>query len=141
MDGPFDENSFHERPGRVCEMPKGKSLFDAYPNHRVDLEANPAPVEVVVAGETVAASRRTLLVHETKLPAVVYFPREDVRSELLERTDHQSFCPFKGEASYWTVRVGDHCLENCVWSYEDPFDEVAGLKDYMAFYAERVEWR
>jgi len=122
-------------------MSERKSLFHAYPDYRVDLEPNPTAVEVVVADETVAASRSTLIVRETKLPAVIYFPREDVRSELLDRTDHRSFCPFKGEASYWTIRVGDRSLENCVWSYEDPFDEVAGLKNYMAFYADRVEWR
>jgi uncharacterized protein (DUF427 family) len=81
-----------------------------------------------------------LTVCETKHEPVVYFPREDVRFEALERTDHKSFCPFKGEASYWTLRVADRAEENAVWSYEDPFDEVAGLEDYVAFYADRVEW-
>jgi uncharacterized protein (DUF427 family) len=118
-----------------------KSLFHVHPDHRVDLVPNAEAVEVVVGGETLAASHRTLIVRESKHPEVIYFPREDIRSELLERTAHHSFCPFKGEASYWTVEVGDRRLENCVWSYEDPFEEVAGLKDYMAFYADRVEWR
>ena len=58
----------------------------------------------------------------------------------LERTQHTSFCPFKGGASYWTLRAGGRVEVNAVWSYEDPFDEVAGLKDYVAFYPDRVEW-
>jgi uncharacterized protein (DUF427 family) len=63
-----------------------------------------------------------------------------VRFELLEPTDHQTFCPFKGEASYWTLRVGDRVEENAVWSYEDAFDEVEGLEGYVAFYPDRVDW-
>jgi uncharacterized protein (DUF427 family) len=122
-------------------MPRRPSLFHAQADHRIELAPNPVPVEVLVSGEVVASSRRTLIVREPKHPDVIYFPRDDVRGDLLERSDHHSFCPFKGEAAYWTVRVGDPPLENCVWSYEDPFEEVAGLKDYMAFYADRVEWR
>jgi uncharacterized protein (DUF427 family) len=63
-----------------------------------------------------------------------------VRLDRLESTDHETFCPFKGEASYWSVKSGDAALENSVWSYEDPFPEVAGLKDYVAFYADRFEF-
>ena len=58
--------------------------------------------------------------------------------ELLRATDHQTFCPFKGEAAYWTVSAGGQALENVVWSYPEPFDEVAGLKDYLSFYTDRV---
>jgi uncharacterized protein (DUF427 family) len=121
-------------------MPSRESLYHAYPDYRVELESNPSRVRVRFHGDVVADSERTLVVRETKHDPVVYFPRQDVRFELLERTDHGTFCPFKGEASYWTLRVGDRIEENCVWSYEDPFDEVAGLKDYVAFYADRVEW-
>jgi uncharacterized protein (DUF427 family) len=67
-------------------------------------------------------------------------PREDVHFDHLERSAHQTFCPFKGEASYWTARVGHRVEENVAWSYEDPFDEARGLKDYVSFYADRVEW-
>ena len=80
------------------------------------------------------------MVRETKHTPVVYFPRDDVRFDLLEATSHVTFCPFKGEASYWTLRVGDRVEENVVWSYADPFDEVAGIKDYVSFYADRVDW-
>lgn len=121
-------------------MAKRESLYHKYPGYRVDLEENPRPVRVSLDGETVAESSRALLVLETRHDPVVYFPREDVRMELLKRTDHQTFCPFKGEASYWTLRVGDRTQENAVWSYENPFDEVAGLKDYISFYRDRLDW-
>ena len=97
-------------------------------------------VRVRFGGATLADSENATLVQETKHEPVVYFPRKDVNFDLLERTDHESFCPFKGEASYWTLRAGDREAENAAWSYEDPFDEVAGLKDLVAFYRDRVEW-
>ena len=121
-------------------MPKRTSLYHRFPDYKVDLETSPQRVRVSLGGEIVADSRATLTVRETKHEPVVYFPREDVRFEALERTNHKSFCPFKGEASYWTLRVADRTEENAVWSYEDPFDEVAGLTDYVAFYTDRVEW-
>ncbi len=116
------------------------SLWGRVPDYRVDLEPNAERIRVRFNGEIVSDSRRTLVVHETKHDPVIYFPREDVRFELLERTRHQTFCPFKGDASYWSLRVGDRIEKNAVWSYESPFDEVAGLKDYIAFYPDRVEW-
>jgi uncharacterized protein (DUF427 family) len=115
-----------------------ESLYHEYPDYRVDLEPCPHPVRVLLGDVPIADSERALRVLETKHDPVLYLPREDVRMELLERTDHESFCPFKGEASYWTVRTGDRVEENVVWSYESPFDQVAGLKDYMAFYTDRV---
>ncbi len=120
-------------------MPKGESLYSAYPDYRVDLEPNGDRVRVFVGDQSIADSQRTLLVKETKHDAVVYFPREDVRMDLLERTAHETFCPFKGEASYWTVRVAGRVEENAVWTYEDPFPEVQGLRDYVSFYVGRGE--
>lgn len=122
-------------------MPRRRSLYHRFPDYRVDLESNPKRVRVLFGGETIASSDRTLWVRETKHDPVVYFPRQDVRMELLERTGHETFCPFKGEACYWTLRVGDRREENAVWSYEDPFEPVAGLKDYVSFYPDRVEVR
>ena len=109
--------------------------------HCVELSPNRATVHVLVDGRTVAKSANTLLVRETNHAEVIYFPRADVRCDLLEKTDHRTFCPFKGEASYWTLRVGQCTLENAVWGYEQPFDDVVGLTDHLAFYADRVEWR
>ena len=121
-------------------MAKRESLYHKFPDYRVDLDPSTTRVRVTFGGEVVADSDRTLVVRETKHEPVVYFPREDVRFDLLEPTSHTTFCPFKGEASYWTLRVGDRVEENVIWSYDDPFDEVAGLKDYVSFYPDRVDW-
>jgi uncharacterized protein (DUF427 family) len=120
-------------------MPKGESLFHEFPDYRVDLDSSDDRMVVRRGGTIVADSHRAVVVRETKHDPVVYFPRGDVRFELFERTDHHTVCPFKGEASYWSVRVDDELLENSAWSYEDPFEEVAGLKDYVAFYPDRFE--
>lgn len=121
-------------------MPQRESLYHRFPDYRVDLEPSDERVRVRLGSELLADSHRALIVRETKHEPVVYLPRQDVRLERFERTDHHTFCPFKGEASYFTLRLGDRVEENLVWSYEEPFDEVAGLKGYLAFYAERVEW-
>ena len=122
-------------------MPKGESLFHRYPDYRVEIDPNPVRVRIRFNGTWVADSEATLLVRETQHEAVIYFPREALHSEWFERTEHESFCPFKGEASYWTLRVADRCEENVAWSYEDPFSEVADLRNYVAFYSDRVEFR
>ena len=121
-------------------MPRGESLYSKYPDYRVDLVEDAARVQVSFGGRVVADSERALRVRETNHDEVIYFPREDVDFDALVRTDHETFCPFKGEASYWTLSVGDRESENAVWSYEDPFPEVAGLTGYLAFYADRVDW-
>ncbi len=121
-------------------MPRGESLYHKYPDYRVDLEPSERRVTVRFNGETLVDTTNALVVRETNHDAVLYFPREDVRMELLERSDHETFCPFKGEASYWSLAAGGRREQNAAWSYEDPFDQVAGIKDYLAFYADRVEW-
>ncbi len=113
--------------------------FEKHPDYRVDIRPCEKRVRVRFAGETVADSARALRVEETRHDPVLYFPREDLRMEAFDRTDHVSFCPFKGEASYFSLRAGARVAENAVWSYEDPYDEVRGLKDHVAFYADRVE--
>jgi len=120
-------------------MPRRESLYHEFPDYKVELEPSPRRMRASFDGEVVAESNRTLIVRETKHAPVVYFPRQDVRFELLERTDHETFCPFKGEASYWTLRGRERSEDNAVWSYEDPFEQVAGLEGYVAFYPDRVE--
>jgi len=121
-------------------MPRGRSLIHEHPDYRVELEPNAERIRVRFAGEVVADSERTLTVRETHHDPVVYFPQQDLVAERLEPTDHSSFCPFKGEASYWTIRVGERVAENAAWAYADPFEEVAALADYVAFYPDRVQW-
>ena len=118
-------------------MTNRESLYHKYPDYRVDLVPNPKRVHVTLDGVTVADSERTLIVRESQHDPVIYFPREDVRMDHLERTDHETFCPFKGEAAYWSIRTGDRVEDNAVWTYESPFDQVRGLKDYVSFYQDR----
>ncbi len=113
--------------------------YAKYPDHSVDVAPNPQKVRVEFAGETIAESARSFRCLEGKYDPVVYVPREDVRTELLEKTEHTTYCPFKGHATYYTIRVGDRVSENAIWSYEDPYDQVASLKDCAAFYLERVD--
>ena len=113
--------------------------YAKYPNHKVELEPKPERVRAMFGGEAIADSERCRLVLESRHDAVVYFPREDVRMDALEKLTDTTFCPFKGTASYFTVRVGEREAANAVWSYEDPFDEVRDLKDYMAFYVDRID--
>jgi uncharacterized protein (DUF427 family) len=113
--------------------------YEKYPEHNVDVELNPQKVRAVFAGETVAESAHAYRVLEGKYDPVVYVPRSDVRVELLEKTEHTTYCPFKGHASYYTIRVGDQVSENAIWSYEDPYDQVADLKDCVAFYLDRID--
>jgi uncharacterized protein (DUF427 family) len=114
--------------------------YDA-PAHVLYLEDSPRRVRVVVAGETVAQSSRVKLLHETGLMPVYYFPEQDVRAELLERTELTTHCPFKGDASYWTIRVGDERREDAVWSYPEPLPEAPPLAGYLAFAWDAVdEW-
>ena len=101
--------------------------------YRVAIEPSPARIKAVYRGETLADSARVMVMHETRLPPVFYFPRDDVNMALLERTDHRTNCPFKGNASYWSIEAGGGSVENAAWSYEDPYDEAAGLKGYIAF--------
>ena len=76
---------------------------------------------------------------ESHCQPVVYLPRTDVDMSLVEKTEHTTFCPFKGTASYYSIRVGDRVAKNAIWSYEDPYDQVADLKDLLAFYPDRVD--
>lgn len=129
------------RPPKDQKKTKRESLYAKHPDYRVDLVASSEHIRVKLGGETIADSSRTVTVVETKHDPVTYFLREDVRFDLLEATDHTTFCPFKGDASYWTARVEGRVEENVVWGYDDPFEEVAALKDYVSFYADRVEWQ
>ena len=113
--------------------------YAKYPDHSVELESKAGKVRVEFAGETIAESTRSLHCLEADYAPVVYVPREDVRTEFLEKTGHTTYCPFKGHASYYTIRVGDRVSENAVWSYEDPYDQVASLEGCAAFYLDRVD--
>ncbi len=113
--------------------------FAEHPGYRVDFAPCAKRVRVMLGGETIACSTRVMLMRETRHIPVYYFPRDDVRTEAMTRTDHSSFCPFKGDASYWSIEAGGKTAENAVWSYQNPFAETAQIKDAMAFYWDRVD--
>ena len=116
-----------------------ESGFKTNPDYKVLLEPSPRRVRVKFNGETIADSTEARLLFETRHLPVYYFPRGDVRLDLMTPTDHHTFCPYKGSASYWTIRVGDKVSENAVWGYPDPYDEVAAIQDFVAFYWNRVD--
>ncbi|MGI9493282.1 MAG: DUF427 domain-containing protein, partial [Geminicoccaceae bacterium] len=107
--------------------------------YRFDIEPSPKYVRIEFNGVTIADSAKVVVMRETRLPPVYYIPREDVRMDLLHRTELHTHCPFKGNASYWNLRVGDRIAENAVWSYEDPFEEAASVKGYVAFYWQKMD--
>jgi uncharacterized protein (DUF427 family) len=107
--------------------------------HQITITPADAHIEVFAGGQQLAASDRAVLLAETGMPPRYYFPREDVRTDLLRPTDRETTCPFKGQASYWSAQVGDHPLEDLVWSYQTPIPDAAGIAGLMCFYNERVE--
>jgi uncharacterized protein (DUF427 family) len=122
--------------GPFGEQSNGTFNFDTevLQPHTLYFEDSPRRVRVMLGGETVADSKRAKLLHETGHLPVYYFPQEDVRMDLLEESDHTTYCPFKGDASYWSVRVGNRVVENAVWSYPEPIDSALPLAGYLAFY-------
>jgi class 3 adenylate cyclase/uncharacterized protein (DUF427 family) len=106
--------------------------------YEIRFERNPRRARVEFSGAAVADSSRVLVLHETRHSPVFYFPRADVRLELFEKTAQTTHCPFKGDASYWTLKVGGAVSENAAWSYDDPFDDAAPLREHLAFYPNRV---
>lgn len=109
------------------------------PAHRIELVHGPARVRVTFAGETIADSGDVITLRESGYAPVYYLPRSDVRMDRLQRTDHHTRCPFKGEASYFSLSGNGRTAENAVWTYEQPYDEVMPIKDRLAFYPERVD--
>jgi uncharacterized protein (DUF427 family) len=108
--------------------------------HRVEIETNPHRLRVIHRGITIADTSRGLTLKETGLPEVFYFPREDVNMTRFERSDHMTHCPYKGDASHFHLRMEDDgVVVNAAWSYEAPFEAVARVKGYLAFYASRVD--
>jgi uncharacterized protein (DUF427 family) len=107
--------------------------------HTITITPSQAHVVVTVGGEKLAETDRPVLLDETGLPTRYYLPREDVRTDLLESTDSATTCPFKGQASYWSARVGGETHQDLVWSYETPIPQAEGITGLMSFYPDRVE--
>jgi uncharacterized protein (DUF427 family) len=111
------------------------------PDHPISVARTGRRVTATAAGRTIAESTATLTLQEADYPAVEYFPRADVDMTQLERTEHATYCPYKGDASYYSVRTDGGLLDNAVWTYETPHPAMAEIKEYVAFYPDRVEVR
>jgi uncharacterized protein (DUF427 family) len=109
------------------------------PDHPINIEPNPAHVVVTVAGKVVADTRFALTLREATYPPVQYIPRADVDMSLLQRTEHRTYCPYKGDCAYYSIPAGGERSVNAVWTYEAPYPAVAQIKDHVAFYRSRVE--
>ena len=109
------------------------------PNHPIAIERNPNRVVVRVAGRVIADTSEALTLREASYPAVQYVPRKDVNMMLLERTEHATYCPYKGDCAYFSIPLGGDRSTNAVWTYEAPYEAVSPIKDHLAFYPDRVD--
>ncbi len=109
------------------------------PDHPITITPTPRRVVVTVGGRVIADSRAALTLQEAAYPAVQYVPRADVDMSLLERTAHATYCPYKGDCAYYSVPAGGERAANAVWTYEQPYDAVAAIREHVAFYPDRVD--
>lgn len=109
------------------------------PDHPITLTPAPQRIVVKAAGRTVADTRHALVLQEANYPPVYYIPRADVDMSLLERTDHATYCPYKGECAYYSIPAAGERATNAVWTYEHPHAAVAAIKEHLAFYPDRVD--
>ena len=118
-------------PERVIKIPG--------PDHPISIDPNPNRVVVMLGGKRIADTKRALTLHEAGYPPVQYVPRADVDMAALSRSDHQTYCPYKGEASYFSIPAGGTRSTDAIWAYEAPYDSVSAIKDHLAFYPDRVD--
>jgi uncharacterized protein (DUF427 family) len=109
------------------------------PDHPITVQPSLDRVTVKFAGQTIAESNRALTLREASYPPVQYIPKADLRMDLLAPTSHKTHCPYKGDASYFSIKVGDRTAENAVWCYEHPYAAVAEIAGHVAFYPDRVD--
>lgn len=108
-------------------------------DHPIAIEPHRRRVVVTVAGRVIADTQHALALREASYPPVLYLPRRDVDMAQLARTDHATYCPYKGDAAYYSIPAGGERSKNAVWSYEAPYDAVAAIKGHLAFYPDRVD--
>src|SRR6267143_591224 len=131
----------HERPvegegGNVEEEARQEEIMKGTPAPHIKTGPAGKTVRVTVKGELIAESRDAIALEEGAYPVVYYFPRRDVKMDRLDRSSHKTHCPFKGDASYFSLKGGP---QNAVWSYEAPFDDMLVIKDLLAFYPDKVD--
>ncbi|HEY6832493.1 MAG TPA: DUF427 domain-containing protein [Pseudolabrys sp.] len=109
------------------------------PDHPITIAANGKRVRVTFAGKVIADTTRALTLQEASYPPVQYIPRADADMSALQATTHHTYCPYKGDASYFTIQTDGRSADNAVWSYEQPYPAVGEIKEYLAFYPNRVD--
>jgi uncharacterized protein (DUF427 family) len=109
------------------------------PDHPIEIQPNASRVVVTVGGKVIADTLEALTLSEAGYAAVQYIPRRDVDMTALARSDHSTYCPYKGEAAYFSIPLGGGRSTNAVWTYETPFPAMSAIKDYVAFYPDRVD--
>ena len=117
----------------------GAPGFLKKPDYKVLIEPSPRRIRVQLGGQTIAGTTNALILMESQHVPVYYFPRDDVQMSLLKETERTTFCPFKGEASYWSIAAGASTANDAVWSYQQPFDEADAIRDYLAFYWNKMD--
>jgi uncharacterized protein (DUF427 family) len=117
----------------------GKEVKIPGPDHPITISPAEGSLRVTVAGRIVAESKRALRLEEKGYPPVYYLPRSDADISLLERTEHYTYCPYKGDCTYYSIPIGGTKSENAVWTYERLHEAVADIKEYLAFYPSRVD--
>lgn len=108
------------------------------PDHPITIAPNPRRVRVSVGGDIIAETSHALTLKEARYPAVQYIPRADANAGKLKRTEHSTYCPYKGDASYFSIISGGKTLENAIWTYETPYEAVKAIEGYLAFYPDKV---
>ena len=109
------------------------------PDHPITIEPQDGRVVVTLGGTTIADTKDALTLREARYPAVHYIPRKDVDMSALTRSQTTTYCPYKGDASYFSIPAGGDRSTDAIWSYEAPFEAVTGIKDFLAFYPDRVD--
>ncbi len=109
------------------------------PDHPITIGPSPGRIVVKVAGRVIADTRAALTLREASYPPVQYIPRQDVDMSLLQRTEHATYCPYKGDCAYYSIPIGGQRSANAVWTYEAPYAAVTAIKDHLAFYPDRVD--
>jgi len=118
---------------------KEKQIKIPGPDHPISIQRNPARVVVSVAGRVIAETRNALTLRESDYSPVQYIPREDVDFSQLEGSNHATYCPYKGDCSYYSISAGGKKSVNAVWTYDDPFPAVEQIRGHVAFYPDRVD--
>ena len=120
-------------------LSKGKEIKIPGPDHPITISPVEGKVRVTVAGRMIAETTRTFRLEEKGYSPVYYLPRSDADMSLLVRSTHYTYCPYKGDCTYYSIPVGGSRSENAVWTYEQPHEAVSAIREYLAFYPSRVD--